>query len=735
MASQEYEYDIVAEFENGDSNKTIWDSTQHSSDLKGRYISVIVNLRCVARNTAQNKNGAYSIILETTSGLDSKDIEIGTKNVKALTINPDDTMGKILISRSLVNDGKCNLKLVVKKTYSTFSDKISGEIRGTIKCAVTGEVEEGEKESDGKQLTVGLDKNAVTDWFKTLSVDGIKAGQKVTDQYTVNMQFAKGKTEQVIWTNKGVNKNTINTISIDLSGNIYNNVTSQRVIDVDVVATDGEYTFTDNMTMEIVQGQRYANFDTSGKYYNSQLPNQGNVEFSIIAKNTTDLNGEFIGNVIIEGTTVSDIEEEDTIDDTDIGSIMKKLFGDGYSASGSTDSFMSAYDGLGDSDDKDLMNADQYKNMGMTDAMAEHIQELEARVTALENRLTELSVGGEEVDWYDGGYTGTDDGWGIGDWYEQTDERVSQTEEVIEERVEMLQNSSQYSVDVENKKITEIYSSINSSGGTFKNVTYDIMVSHLAPKQLWIGTVLNFYLQSEYGDLQNKILKVGEIKFSNVSNIVTESFNKTVVGSELCNDGNCIVKVICEYISPYDDSETTQELFDDLIANLKGKVTANLTYQMQEDLSQAKTKTTDEQEITVNMSTFDGTQTLFSYNAQSDNKVLQRVDLIFTFGYNYSDSQVCVGKKLKLDFNTIAVRPGFPDILTSYPIVEDTISASNKQLIVKQNFVPNQFANGGACTFKIDFSVPGLSAAELADLKEHFEGKIKGTIKYTAVTN
>ena len=86
-------------------------------------------------------------------------------------------MGKILISRSLVNDGQCNLKLVVKKTYSTFSDKISGEIRGTIKCAVTGEVEEGEKESDGKQLTVGLDKNAVTDWFKTLSVDGIKAGQ------------------------------------------------------------------------------------------------------------------------------------------------------------------------------------------------------------------------------------------------------------------------------------------------------------------------------------------------------------------------------------------------------------------------------------------------------------------------------------------------------------------------------------------------------------------------------
>lgn len=947
MASQEYEYDIVAQFENEDSNKTIWDSTQHSSDLKGRYISVIVNLRCVARNTAQNKNGAYSIILEATSGLDSKDIEIGTKNVKALTINPDDTMGKILISRSLVNDGKCNLKLIMKKTYSTFSDKISGEIRGTIKCAVTGEVEEGEKESDGKQLTVGLDKNAVTDWFKTLSVDGIKAGQKVTDQYTVNMQFAKGKTEQVIWTNKGVNNNTINNISIDLSGNIYNNVTSQRVIDVDVVATDGEYTFTDNMTMEIVQGQRYANFDTSGKYYNSQLPNQGNVEFSIIAKNTTDLNGEFIGNVIIEGTTVSDIEEEDTIDDTDIGSIMKKLFGDGYSASGSTDSFMSAYDGLGDSDDKDLMNADQYKNMGMTDAMAEHIQELEARVTALENRLTELSVGGEEVDWYDGGYTGTDDDWGIGDWYTQDEERLSETNTAVDggEAISTvlfncrtdIRKAGQY-IDYQKSVLLTAYGYLMSEkrGKIFEsascNVSYacsgqgskgneliDFFLETNAIVKLgagnsndWQTKAINFNsnhqpvevtIQHDFGitgdpavedcrlqvcfdviipcdteaqaeevlqSLKQKVKEVqneyvssgkdfglitgrfdyslkdvedvveksnGEDVFCNLFEcenwidnidrlsqvrlmsrawIIPEAQNKTyksfsydllfslngknqrsVAFRNFCVEHNAkaeisvgcaegsqekqvdfrssdsfattnfkgtlnfgkdvnvvedlrVSVVFCVYF-PYSSQQERDSILDyvndmmnifhqtylttgQMFAKLSGDVDYTLS-DSKESIQEKKTKTTDEQEISVDMTAFDGTQTLFSYNAQSDNKVLQRVDLIFTFGYNYSDSQVCVGKKLKLDFNTVAVRPGFPDILTSYPIVEDTISASNKQLIVKQNFVPNQFANGGACTFKIDFSVLGLSAAELADLKEHFEGKIKGTIKYTAVTN
>lgn len=730
MANQTYEYAVIAEFENGDNNITIWDSTQHSSDLKGKFISVVIDLRCVARNTAQNKNGTYSIILESGSGMfDTKEIEVGTKSVKALTINPDDWFAKVLAAKLLANDGNCDLRLIMKKTYSTFSDKISGEIRGTIKCTVTAE------EDKDKDVTVGLDKNAISDWFKTLSADGINSGQQVTDQYTIQMNFSKGKAQNVIWTNKGNNNNTINEISISLSGNVLNNATSQRVIDVDVVAVSGDDTFDDNMTMEIVQANRYAQFDTSGLYTSSQLPNGGNCEFKIVAKNTTDLSGEFVGNVIIKGTTVSSVETEETIDDTDIDSIMKSLFGDGYSASDDTDSFMSAYNGLGDSDDKDLLSADGYKNAGMTDAMAAHIQELEARITALENRMTELSVGGEEVDWYDGGYNGTDSSWGVGDWYKQTDERVSQTEEVVEERVEMLQNSSQYSVDVENKKITEIYSSINSSGGIFKNVTYDIMVSHLAPKQLWIGTVLNFYLQSEYGDLQNKILKIGEIKFSNVSNIVTESFNKTVVGSELCNNGNCIVKVICEYISPYNDSETTQELFDDLIANLKGKVTANLTYQMQEDLSQAKVKTTDEQEITVDMSTFDGTQTLFSYDAQSDNKNLQSVDLIFTFSYNYSDSQVCVGKKLKLDFNTVAVRPGFPDILTSYPIMEDTISASDKQKVINERYTVRSFANNGHCMFKIDFSVLGLSTAELADLKQHFVGKIKGTIKYTAVNN
>ena len=294
MATQTYEYNIVSNFQGSDNNLTIWDSTQHS-ELSGKYVSVVIQLSCVARNTAQNKNGTYSIIFETSSGMfDTQKFEIGTKNVQALKINPDDKFAKILVSNKFANKGVCDTRLIMKKAYSTFSDSVSGEIRGTIKCTIEPMTEEQKQTAS----TVGLDKNAISDWFKTLSVDSMKGGQSATDQYTVQTSFVKGKQKNTLWTNKGVNTNTIDEISISLSGNVLNNASSQRVIDVDVVATGDGDTFTDNMTMEIVPAGRYVTFNVEGNYLKADLPNDGNCEFKVIAKNTEDLSGEFVGNII-----------------------------------------------------------------------------------------------------------------------------------------------------------------------------------------------------------------------------------------------------------------------------------------------------------------------------------------------------------------------------------------------------------------------------------------------------
>ena len=660
MANQTYEYAVIAQFENGDNNITIWDSTQHSSDLKGKFISVVIDLRCVARNTAQNKNGNYSIILESSSGMfDTKEIEVGTKSVKALTINPDDWFAKILAAKLLANDGNCDLRLIMKKTYSTFSDKISGEIRGTVKCTVTAE------EDKDKDVTVGLNKNAISDWFKTLSADGIKSGQQVTDQYTIQMNFSKGKAQNVIWTNKGNNSNTINEISISLSGNVLNNATSQKVIDVDIIAVSGDDTFEDNMATETVQPIRYSQFDTSGVYTASQLPNSGDCEFKIVAKNTTDFSGEFVGNVIIKGTTVSSVETEETIDDTDVDSIMKSLFGDGYSASDDTDSFMSAYNGLGDSDDKDLLSADGYKNAGMTDAMAAHIQELEARITALENRMTELSVGGEEVDWYDGGYNGTDSSWGVGDWYKQTDDRVSEVEEGSEGNVScnlfeeselgltVLENFLGYAKCV--RLVAEAYCIPEAEGKQYESGSYELFFSLNGKDDLTNmfrtycvenNAVINIGVGCAAEWIRNVVNFVSSDKF--LSKRVAGTF-KDIKGELVEED--CRLSTDLEFIFPYDTEEQEQMIKAKLNQYLNrfheqylttgqmfAKLTGSLKYTVRdskESIQEKKTKTTDEQEISVDMSTFDGTQTLFSYDAQSNNKNLQSVDLIFTFSYNY----------------------------------------------------------------------------------------------------
>ena len=48
---QTYTYNIVGSFTAQDEEVVLWDSTQHSADLKGKFVSVVMQLSCVANNT------------------------------------------------------------------------------------------------------------------------------------------------------------------------------------------------------------------------------------------------------------------------------------------------------------------------------------------------------------------------------------------------------------------------------------------------------------------------------------------------------------------------------------------------------------------------------------------------------------------------------------------------------------------------------------------------------------
>lgn len=734
MASEQttyqYGYDVSLSFGTNDDNLTIWDSTQHA-ELKGKFVSVVIQLTCECQNTSP-RNGTYDIVLESTSGFfNSEEIEIGTKTVGAAS-KPVDKFSKILSSRMFANNGDCDIKIYFKRVFASISNKLSGTITGSIKCTVTSEED---KESE---TTVGLDKNAITDWFKTLSVDGTKSGETVKKEYPVKYRFAEGSLGHTLWTNSEISDMTMDEVAVSIGGNLTNIGTTSKTVDIDFVASGGSgQNFATIIRSVMVGAGSTVEFNASTMYSKSQFPNDGVCSIKISATNTEDIRGLVLGQINVTCSTLSNAETENYTDDTDIQTILNNLFSDGYSVSDDTDSFMSAYSGSGYDDDSALLSSDQYKMMGMTDDMATHIQELEARITALENRMTELNIGGSDLDWYDGGYTGSDDTWGIGSWYEQTDDRISQTEERFEASSEMLNNPETYTVDVANKKITEIYTSINSNGRIFKSVTYSVMVSHLAPKQLWLGTVLNFYLQSEFTGEENIITKIGEVKFSDVTKTVTENFEKTIIGSSLCNNGICTVKLVCEYISPYNTTQETQELFDDLIASLNGKITANLTYQMQEDTTADKIKETDNTNVTIDIANFTGEQNIFSYSAQSNNTNLQTVDFSLTLSYTYDteQSQLCVGQKIRVYFRTVATHGGFADEITEFPIGEYEITADSptKQYVVKDKYTIKSFANNGNCTAYIVFSTPNITAEKLADFKQYFSGNVKGTVNYKAV--
>lgn len=431
MANEQlFGYDISKAFGNNDSNITLWDSSEHG-ELEGKIICISIQLSCECQNTSP-RNGTYEIILEsngmTTIFGDSEEVLIGSKTVGAAS-RPTTSFSKLLNSKSLAADGACDVKVVLKKKFAAISNKLSGTVTGTIKCTVVPYDEETKQ----KAATLGLDKNAITDWFKSLSVDGAKSGTPLMNEDSIGYSFVKGSLGHTLWKSDSSNLVT-EKVTISLDGQLTNSDLASKTVEF-VFTASGDTNFSTSFASKTIPASGSIDFNVAGVFRRSQLPSDGVCDMKINITGTSSVSGQILGEVSVNSSRLSNAEADDYTDDSDIQGVLNNLFDEGYSVGGSnngtasgTDSFMNAYSGAGYNDDSALINGDYHKTMGMTDEMATHLQQLEARITALENRMTELSVGGSDVDWYDGGSTGSDDTWGIGSWYEQTDDRINQEE-------------------------------------------------------------------------------------------------------------------------------------------------------------------------------------------------------------------------------------------------------------------------------------------------------------------
>lgn len=781
---------IKKEFEinvNYSQNATtsLWSSENRG--INGKITSVMLDLVNHSIDTHTGMILAHSVIrLVSRSGLlNEQTIECGVKYVENQKIDYSD-LRKVYSGSKLVNNGNCDLELTIT------SDKdLHGNVSGKITISYT--------EDEGEQNTVtklGLDQNALSDWMKTNTVNGNKGGVSSSNQFPIDFSFEQGKTvtrEVLVWTNKGVTNDAIKKIAISLNIDARNNIDSQRVLEVNFNAAYGSDSYSDNIGMWILQPSALRNIQTSKTYEVGVLPNEGYCLITIKISTSQEVSGTVSGVVIVDGISqpmaVKD-EDGDGSSDSVIKNIMSILDSDGYGISGGTsgtgvesDSFMSAYTDPGYKEDISNLLSDNHKQSAMSNDMASRILELEQRITSLEERMNLVGVGGNEIDWYDGGNKGVDDPWGVDDWYTKTDSRISQTEGGTEGDIlcsvlyspEPIINESVW-YDSSSKGLIQFkqqfyYFNPITEGKKFKNFNYDLMWSfnlqdekckvildELADSQFQFLLVFN---TGDEDDEYNTAVVFDKVASSIGSDFdkwdfidyfaKTKEYKNSFDSSKMKNkSGENYVKCMF-YISRKVQSIQDYELYlkqAQEILNLitilgqKGKsfakITGTVNYILEDEVTQ-KAKDKDEITITIDTQNFNGSQTLFTYDAQTNNQVLQKVEvnLVFDYEYDITQSQVCVGQALKLDFNTVATHAGFANELTSFNIGQENVSdssKSSKQKVYKATYSTKSFANNGNCAFKIDFSTPGITSTKLADFKQHFTGKVTGTIKYTTVS-
>lgn len=701
-------YELNVDYQ-ANAETVLWDSENRG--ISGKITCITINFENHAINVNTMMARHSVITMYSTHSFDQQTIECGVRYTAASTIEYA-TLQRIYSGSKLVNNGICDVVIKIK------SDRdLHGTIKGTVEVSFT----EDEEEQD-KQTTLSLNQNALSDWMKESTVNKGKFGISSTNQFPISINFEQGKTQQLIWTNRGVDNNYIEKISISLNLDVTNNADSQRVIDLDFDALYGSDDYTDNIEMWIMPPGELRNLNTATSYEKDVIPNDGLAIINIILKNTQTISGRVDGVVILEtkssGMAVSNNTGEATTD-TSVQNILNMLNGDNLSVGGSTadtpidvDSFMSAYSGEGYEDDMSMLSSENYTSQAMSNDLGERILQLEQRITALEERMNIVGVGGDDIDWFDGGADGTDDAWGIDEWYKQNESRISQTESDAEITYNLFNDVSNpenifYTYQVSNDKV------INS-------FDYYFMLSFKYTGEECIGEKVSMWIETD----ERKELETFTLDDSGI--ITTREFT-----DYLSKQNFETVRAGFSFVG-----EPTQAQLNDLFSNLTGKVSGNVNIVLSDKVEIGSQEVTETQEVDFNVFTDQSNpnNAFCVINPQSVNKTIERVEYTLTFSYQYTGTE-CDGKPLEL----YALNARYDGASIVKDMNQSTkLDLSNKQFskvfkgtIIRENsFMLN---NGNSqLTFCInDMDYDNWTQAQKADIFSHIQGKIFGTIKYT----
>ncbi len=492
---------------------------------------------------------------------------------------------KIIPGSKLAHGGNCSFSLVIKA-----NGKIHGDLNGTITVYYTQDAEE-----QNKTTILGLNQNAVTDWFKTLSVEKTKSGKKDSSQFQINKTISK--TQMLLWDNREIKTKVSDKVGISLHLSVTNSTNTVRTIQLTFKAAYGSEEYVDDIgsgTWSIGAGET-REIDTADTYEKAVLPNDGVALLTINATTLSGVTGNITGAVIVETTSVGSGESGDSLTDQDINSVKLDIFGQSYTISGNTsesgsntDSFMSAYSGQGYNSDMNNASSDAYKTMGLADDIAIHVEQLEQRLTALENRMTDLALGGAE-DWYDGGSDGTNNNWGTGEWYKQSEQRT--TVQDVEQTIsyDLIRSSSNMSYRVfsegERGYVSQkygnciiftftVYDIPEMLNKVYQSAGYDLFFSFNAKSEdvkaiceNWISRFGVFSILLDVGAAPQS--EDVEMKFNSIS-YVSKNFKGTLNDfKDEPVEEDCRISVYCDLLFHYETEEQKNTIISKVLEDIE----------------------------------------------------------------------------------------------------------------------------------------------------------------------
>ena len=257
-----------------------------------------------------------------------------------------------------------------------------------------------------------------------------------------------------------------------------------------------------------------------------------------------------------------------TLSDADIADLQSYITSNGYSFSGTTDGsslptdgFLSDNSKAGYSEDTSQMKADVYKTMCLVNDVANHLKNVEARLIALENKMSTLSVGGVQ-NWNDGGSDGTDNNWNVDEWYKsgREDVETAYVEDTV--KVDFNFNSGQKAMYIYRSNLSQLfqYSAIDDLSISVK-VSFTGSAKHTGISCLFEAGRKNDSSQ-DMQDIIFEDLTLGTKK------IRTETYRDSFPKSKLPFNGDCDFDILF-YLEGNDYADVTGKVVVEIKADLR----------------------------------------------------------------------------------------------------------------------------------------------------------------------